>query len=230
MDKRPFKVVTMEMLDGSLESVVWEDILSKTMNLWEPGTMEEAAEVFHCQIFPSVPVIVKCFFICFVLFLRFVLLFSSSGFIQQDSSWRSMQSVMMRKRLKQWAFTRTATKQLQKGWAIGVFLDGSRQVDGRVNNPLGGAALLAARKNKRIVTMSDIEEAKDKVMMGAERRSMVMTEDDKKLTAYHEGAHAIVALNEQASEPINKATMIPRGRALGVVWTLPERDKYSHTR
>jgi len=92
------------------------------------------------------------------------------------------------------------------------------------------AALLAARKNKRVVTMSDIEEAKDKVMMGAERRSMVMTEDDKKLTAYHEGGHAIIALNEKASDPIHKATIIPRGRALGVVWTLPERDKYSHTR
>ncbi len=92
------------------------------------------------------------------------------------------------------------------------------------------SALLAARKNKRIVTMSDIEEAKDKVMMGAERRSMVMTEDDKKLTAYHEGGHALVALNEKASDPIHKATIIPRGRALGVVWTLPERDKYSHTR
>jgi cell division protease FtsH len=92
------------------------------------------------------------------------------------------------------------------------------------------AALLAARKNKRIVTMEDIEEAKDKVMMGAERRSMVMTEDDKKLTAYHEGGHAIVALNEKASDPIHKATIIPRGRALGVVWTLPERDKHSYTR
>ena len=92
------------------------------------------------------------------------------------------------------------------------------------------SALLAARKNKRIVTMIDIEEAKDKVMMGAERRSMVMTEDDKKLTAYHEGGHAIVALNEKASDPIHKATIIPRGRALGVVWTLPERDRYSHTR
>ena len=92
------------------------------------------------------------------------------------------------------------------------------------------SALLAARKNKRIVTMEDIEEAKDKVMMGAERRSMVMTEDDKKLTAYHEGGHALVAINEKASDPIHKATIIPRGRALGVVWTLPERDKYSHTR
>ena len=97
-------------------------------------------------------------------------------------------------------------------------------------NLVNESALLAARKNKRIVTMIDVEEAKDKVMMGAERRSMVMTEDDKKLTAYHEGGHAIVALNEKASDPIHKATIIPRGRALGVVWTLPERDKYSHTR
>ena len=92
------------------------------------------------------------------------------------------------------------------------------------------SALLAARKNKKIVTMEDIEEAKDKVMMGAERSSMVMTEDDKKLTAYHEGGHALVAINEKASDPIHKATIIPRGRALGVVWTLPERDKYSHTK
>ena len=97
-------------------------------------------------------------------------------------------------------------------------------------NLVNESALLAARKNKRVVTMSEFEEAKDKVMMGAERRSMVMTEDDKKLTAYHEGGHAIVALNEKASDPIHKATIIPRGRALGVVWTLPERDKYSHTR
>ena len=97
-------------------------------------------------------------------------------------------------------------------------------------NLVNESALLAARKNKRIVTMEDIEEAKDKVMMGAERRSMVMTEDDKKLTAYHEGGHALVAINEKASDPIHKATIIPRGKALGVVWTLPERDKYSHTR
>lgn len=97
-------------------------------------------------------------------------------------------------------------------------------------NLVNESALLAARKNKRIVTMSDIEEAKDKVMMGAERRSMVMTEEDKKLTAYHEGGHAIIALNEKASDPIHKATIIPRGRALGVVWTLPERDKYSYSR
>ena len=97
-------------------------------------------------------------------------------------------------------------------------------------NLINESALLAARKNKRIVTMQEVEESKDKVMMGAERRSMVMTEEDKKLTAYHEGGHAIVALNEKASDPIHKATIIPRGTALGVVWTLPERDKYSHSR
>ena len=97
-------------------------------------------------------------------------------------------------------------------------------------NLVNEAALLAARKNKRIVTMEEFEEAKDKVMMGPERKSMVMTEEDKKLTAYHEGGHAIVAINEKASDPIHKATIIPRGRALGVVWTIPERDKYSHSR
>ena len=97
-------------------------------------------------------------------------------------------------------------------------------------NLVNESALLAARKNKRVVTMSDIEEAKDKVMMGAERRSMVMSEDEKKLTAYHEGGHAIVALNEQASDPIHKATIIQRGRALGMVMRLPERDQLSVTR
>ena len=97
-------------------------------------------------------------------------------------------------------------------------------------NLVNESALLAARKNKRVVTMSDVEEAKDKVMMGAERRSMVMSEDEKKLTAYHEGGHAIVALNEKASDPIHKATIIPRGRALGMVMRLPERDQLSVTR
>ena len=97
-------------------------------------------------------------------------------------------------------------------------------------NLINESALLAARKNKRVVTMSDVEEAKDKVMMGAERRSMVMSEDEKKLTAYHEGGHAIVALNEEASDPIHKATIIPRGRALGMVMRLPERDQLSVTR
>ncbi len=96
-------------------------------------------------------------------------------------------------------------------------------------NLINESALLAARKNKRVVTMSDIEEAKDKVMMGAERRSMVMSEDEKKLTAYHEGGHAIVALNVQSTDPIHKATIIPRGRALGMVMQLPERDKHGHS-
>ena len=78
--------------------------------------------------------------------------------------------------------------------------------------------------------MSDVEEAKDKVMMGAERRSMVMTEEEKKLTAYHEAGHAVVTINEKAAYPIHKATIIPRGRALGMVMQLPERDEYSQTR
>ncbi|WP_265528756.1 ATP-dependent zinc metalloprotease FtsH [Sphingomicrobium marinum] len=97
-------------------------------------------------------------------------------------------------------------------------------------NLVNEAALLAARKGKRLVAMSEFEEAKDKVMMGAERRSMVMTEDEKKMTAYHEAGHAIVALHEPASDPIHKATIIPRGRALGMVMRLPERDQYSYHR
>ncbi len=96
-------------------------------------------------------------------------------------------------------------------------------------NLVNEAALLAARKNKRIVTFQEFEEAKDKVMMGAERRSLVMTEDEKKLTAYHEGGHAIVSFNLENSDPIHKATIIPRGRALGMVMNLPERDKYQYT-
>jgi cell division protease FtsH len=94
-------------------------------------------------------------------------------------------------------------------------------------NLVNEAALLAARRGKRMVTMKEFEDAKDKVMMGTERRSMVMTEDEKKLTAYHEGGHAIVALNVPATDPVHKATIIPRGRALGMVMQLPERDKLS---
>jgi cell division protease FtsH len=97
-------------------------------------------------------------------------------------------------------------------------------------NLVNEAALLAARKGKRLVAMSEFEEAKDKVMMGTERRSMVMTEDEKKMTAYHEAGHAIVAIHEPASDPIHKATIIPRGRALGMVMRLPERDNYSYHR
>jgi cell division protease FtsH len=89
------------------------------------------------------------------------------------------------------------------------------------------AALLAARKGKRLVSMKDFEEAKDKVMMGAERKSMVMTEDEKKATAYHEAGHALVSLHVPGCDPLHKVTIIPRGRALGVTWNLPERDRYS---
>jgi cell division protease FtsH len=94
-------------------------------------------------------------------------------------------------------------------------------------NLVNEAALLAARRGKRIVTMSEFEDAKDKIMMGAERRTLVMTEQEKILTAYHEGGHAIVALNVPATDPVHKATIIPRGRALGMVMQLPERDKLS---
>ena len=94
-------------------------------------------------------------------------------------------------------------------------------------NLVNEAALLAARRGKRIVMMTEFEDAKDKVMMGAERRTLVMTEDEKRLTAYHEAGHAIVALNVPATDPVHKATIIPRGRALGMVMQLPERDKLS---
>ena len=94
-------------------------------------------------------------------------------------------------------------------------------------NLVNEAALLAARKNKRMVTLEDFENAKDKVMMGSERRSMVMSEDEKKLTAYHEAGHAVATLHSPASDPIHKATIIPRGRALGMVMRLPERDQLS---
>ncbi len=94
-------------------------------------------------------------------------------------------------------------------------------------NLVNEAALMAARYGRRFVTMEDFENAKDKVMMGAERRSMVMSEDEKKLTAYHEAGHAIVGLNVPQHDPIHKATIIPRGRALGLVLSLPERDQLS---
>lgn len=97
-------------------------------------------------------------------------------------------------------------------------------------NLVNEAALLAARKNKRVVGMEDFEDAKDKVLMGAERKSMVMSDEEKKLTAYHEAGHAIVTLNEPASDPIHKATIVPRGRALGVVMRLPVGDRLSMSR
>ncbi|WP_422371387.1 ATP-dependent zinc metalloprotease FtsH [Hoeflea sp.] len=94
-------------------------------------------------------------------------------------------------------------------------------------NLVNEAALMAARRNKRLVTMAEFEDAKDKVMMGAERRSTAMTQEEKKLTAYHEAGHAIVALNVEVADPVHKATIIPRGRALGMVMQLPEGDRYS---
>src|SRR5215211_6418998 len=97
-------------------------------------------------------------------------------------------------------------------------------------NLVNEAALLAARRGKRLVAMKEFEDAKDKVLMGTERKSMVMTEDEKRMTAYHEAGHPIVALHEPASDPIHKATIIPRGRALGMVMRLPERDNYSYHR
>lgn len=92
------------------------------------------------------------------------------------------------------------------------------------------AALLAARANKPAVDMEDLEKAKDKVMMGAERRSMVMSDKEKRLTAYHESGHAIVGRLVQAHDPVYKVTIIPRGRALGVTMFLPEEDRYSYTK
>ena len=96
-------------------------------------------------------------------------------------------------------------------------------------NLVNEAALLAARMGKRLVAMSEFENAKDKVMMGAERKSMVMTEDEKKATAYHEAGHALVSLHVPGCDPLHKVTIIPRGRALGVTWNLPDRDRYSMT-
>jgi cell division protease FtsH len=97
-------------------------------------------------------------------------------------------------------------------------------------NLINEGALTAARKNQKMVTMLDLEESKDKIMMGAERRSMVMQQSEKELTAYHEAGHAITALNSPNSDPIHKATIIPRGRALGLVMRLPETDRFSVTR
>ena len=97
-------------------------------------------------------------------------------------------------------------------------------------NLVNEAALMAARAGKRVVTMFDFEQAKDKVMMGAERRSMVMNEEEKAMTAYHEAGHAIVNIHMPGNDPLHKVTIIPRGRALGVTWALPERDRLSITK
>ncbi len=96
-------------------------------------------------------------------------------------------------------------------------------------NLVNEAALLAARKGRRMVTMAEFEEAKDKVLMGSERRSMVMSEEEKRLTAYHEAGHALVGLHVDGCDPLHKVTIIPRGRALGVTMSLPERDRYTYS-
>ncbi len=96
-------------------------------------------------------------------------------------------------------------------------------------NLVNEAALLAARRSKRIVTKQEFEDSRDKIMMGAERRTLSMTEEEKKLTAFHEGGHALVSLSVKGSTPIHKATIIPRGRALGMVQSLPERDQISQS-
>jgi cell division protease FtsH len=96
-----------------------------------------------------------------------------------------------------------------------------------LSNLVNEAALMAARRNKRMVSMHDFEHAKDKVMMGAERKSMAMSDHEKRNTAYHEGGHALVALTVPSSDPLHKVTIIPRGRALGVTMQLPEGDRYS---
>ena len=97
-------------------------------------------------------------------------------------------------------------------------------------NLVNEAALLAARKGLRMVTMAELEESKDKVMMGTERRSMVMTEEERNLTAYHEAGHALVALHAPKHDPLHKVTIIPRGRALGLTVSLPERDRYGYAK
>ncbi len=120
---------------------------------------------------------------------------------------------------------------LAKDVNLGVIARGTPGFSGAdLANLVNEAALLAARKNKRKVTAQDFDDAKDKVLMGNERKSMAMDEREKMLTAYHEAGHAICSLNVKETDPIHKATIIPRGRALGMVQQLPEKDQYSYTR
>ncbi len=120
---------------------------------------------------------------------------------------------------------------LAKDVNLGVIARGTPGFSGAdLANLVNEAALLAARKNKHKVTSKDFDDAKDKVLMGSERKSMAMDEEEKKLTAYHEAGHAICSLYVEESDPIHKATIIPRGRALGMVQQLPEKDQYSYSR
>jgi cell division protease FtsH len=97
-------------------------------------------------------------------------------------------------------------------------------------NLVNEAAVLAARRNKNLVDMSDFEDAKDKVMLGLERRSLVLTEEERRLTAYHEAGHAVVSIHTPGSDPIHKVTIVPRGQALGITLGLPEKDRYNYTK
>jgi cell division protease FtsH len=97
-------------------------------------------------------------------------------------------------------------------------------------NLVNEAALLAARRNKPLVDMQDFEDAKDKVMLGVERKSLVLSEDERRLTAYHEAGHTVVSLKTEGSDPIHKVTIVPRGRALGLMMSLPEKDRYGQTK
>jgi cell division protease FtsH len=97
-------------------------------------------------------------------------------------------------------------------------------------NLVNEAAVLAARRNKSLVDMSDFEDAKDKVMLGVERRSLQLTEDERRLTAYHEAGHAIVGMKIPGSDPLHKVTIVPRGRALGLTFWIPEEDRHNYTK
>ena len=120
---------------------------------------------------------------------------------------------------------------LAKDVNLAVVASGTHGFSGAdLANLVNEAALLAARRNKRKVTSKDFDDAKDKVLMGNERKSMAMDEQEKKLTAYHEAGHAICSLNVEETDPIHKATIVPRGRALGMVQQLPEKDQYSYSR
>ncbi|MGE5743297.1 MAG: cell division protein FtsH, partial [Gemmatimonadota bacterium] len=99
-----------------------------------------------------------------------------------------------------------------------------------LSNVVNEAALLAARRNKQAVDMADLEDAKDKVMLGLERKSMVLSEEERKLTAYHEAGHALVSLYVPGADPIHKVTIVPRGRSLGVTHWLPEEDRHNYTK
>jgi len=99
-----------------------------------------------------------------------------------------------------------------------------------LSNVVNEAALLAARRNKSAVDMSDLEDAKDKVMLGLERKSMVLSDEERRLTAYHEAGHALVSLKVPGLDPLHKVTIVPRGRALGITFSLPEEDRHNYTK